>query len=39
MGYSVTVSTKHFDCFSLGSNPNNPTNNCKYRKPIPTPDQ
>ena len=25
LGYSVTVSTKHFDCFSLGSNPSNPT--------------
>ena len=25
LAYSVTVSTKHFDCFSLGSNPNNPT--------------
>ena len=23
--YSVTVSTKHFDCFSLGSNPSKPT--------------
>ena len=26
LAYSVTVSTKHFDCFSLGSNPGKPTN-------------
>ena len=39
LAYSVTVSTKHFDCFSLGSNPDKPSNNCKYWKPIPTPDQ
>ena len=26
LAYSVTVSTKHFDCFSLGSNPSKPTN-------------
>ena len=25
LAYSVTVSTKHFDCFSLGSNPSKPT--------------
>jgi hypothetical protein len=25
MAYSVTVSTKHFDCFSPGSNPSKPT--------------
>jgi hypothetical protein len=25
LGYSVMVSTKHFDCFSLGSSPSNPT--------------
>ena len=25
LAYSVTVSTKHFDCFSLGSNPDKPT--------------
>ena len=26
LAYSVTVSTKHFDCFSLGSNPDKPSN-------------
>ena len=25
LAYSVTVSTKHFDCVSLGSNPGKPT--------------
>ena len=33
------VSTKHFDCFSLGSSPSNPTNKHKYWKHSPTPDQ
>ena len=31
LAYSVTVSTKHFDCFSLGSNPGKPTNNSGSR--------
>ena len=30
MAYSVTVSTKHFDCFSLGSNPGKPTKINEY---------
>lgn len=29
LAYSVTVSTKHFDCFSLGSNPSKPTKTCR----------
>ena len=32
MAYSVTVSTKHFDCFSPGSNPGKPAKINKYYK-------
>ena len=39
MAYSVMVNTHDFDSCSPGSNPGKPTNNCKYRKPIPTLDQ